>query len=71
MPPAVIAVDVLYSGETQAGADEWLAEAAGQYGNVVTACAAEFGSTLKEDAEGEYSSWTPSLLRLLTSRTMR
>ena len=52
--PAVIAVDVLYSGETQAGADEWLAEAAGQYGNVVTACAAEFGSTLKEDAEGEY-----------------
>lgn len=52
--PAVIAVDVLYSGETQAGADEWLAEAAGQYGNVVTACAAEFGSTLKEDAGGEY-----------------
>lgn len=52
--PAVIAVDVLYSGETQTGADEWLAEAAGQYGNVVTACAAEFGSTLAEDIEGEY-----------------
>ena len=52
--PAVIAVDVLYSGETQTEADEWLAEAAGQYGNVVTACAAEFGSTLEEGAEGEY-----------------
>lgn len=52
--PAVIAVDVLYSGETRADADKWLAEAAGQYGNVVTACAAEFGNALVEDGEGEY-----------------
>lgn len=52
--PAVIAIDVLYSGETAGDADAWLAEAAGEYGNVVTACAAEFGDTLLEGAEGEY-----------------
>ncbi len=52
--PAAIAVDVLYSGETNAEADAWLAEAAGQYGNVITACAAEFGSALIEDRAGDY-----------------
>lgn len=52
--PAAIAVDVLYSGETNAKADAWLAEAAGQYGNVITACAAEFGSALIEDRAGDY-----------------
>ncbi len=49
--PAVIAIDVLYSGETNAEADEYLAEAAGRYDNVVTACAAEFGSGLVPDGE--------------------
>ncbi len=49
--PAVIAIDVLYSGETNAEADEYLAEAAGRYDNVVTACAAEFGSGLVRDGE--------------------
>lgn len=52
--PAAIAVDVLYSGETNAKADAWLAEAAGKYGNVITACAAEFGSALIEDRAGDY-----------------
>lgn len=52
--PAAIAVDVLYAGETSEGPDEWLAEAAGQYGNVVTACAAEFGDSLVEGQDGEY-----------------
>lgn len=49
--PAVIGIDVLYTGETQPEADEWLAEAAGRYGNVVTACAAEFldGRTVGDD----------------------
>lgn len=51
--PAVIGIDVLYTGETNAGEDEWLAEAAGKYGNVVTACLAEFGSSLVEGADGE------------------
>lgn len=52
--PAAIALDVLYVGETAAEADEWLAEAAGQYGNVVTACAAEFGDELGTKEDGDY-----------------
>lgn len=52
--PAVIGVDVLYAGETDAQADLWLAEAAGEYGNVVMACSAEIGSALVEGANGEY-----------------
>lgn len=52
--PAVIAVDVLYAGETDPEADAWLAEAAGRYGNVLTACAAEYGEALVEDRPGEY-----------------
>lgn len=52
--PAVIGVDVLYAGETDAEADQGLVEAAGEYGNVVTACSAEIGSALVEGAGGEY-----------------
>lgn len=52
--PAAIAVDVLYVGETDEGADAWLAEAAGAYGNVVTACAAQFADTFQESAEGVF-----------------
>lgn len=52
--PAAIGVDVLFAGETDPELDAWLAEAAGQYGNVVTACAAEFGSALAEGTDGEY-----------------
>ncbi len=44
--PAAIGVDVLYIGETDPDLDAWLAEAAGAYGNVVTATAATFGSEL-------------------------
>ena len=54
--PAAIAIDVLYVGETDPGADEWLAEAAGAYGNVVTACAAQFADTFVE-GEGETFQW--------------
>ena len=52
--PAAIGIDVLYTGESLPDLDEWLAEAAGQYGNVVTACAAQFGTAFQEDGEGGY-----------------
>ena len=52
--PAAIGIDVLYTGESVPDLDEWLAEAAGQYGNVVTACAAQFGTAFQEDGEGGY-----------------
>ena len=41
--PAAIAVDVLYAGETDPDTDQWLAEAAAEYGNVITGCLAEYG----------------------------
>ena len=50
--PAAIGIDVLFSGES--GADQWLAEAAGRYGNVVVACLAEYGDALVEDGGGDY-----------------
>ncbi len=62
--PAAIAIDVLYSGETHKEADEWLAQAAGAYGNVVTACGAEFGNTLVEDKGGAYHLDTFSVVAL-------
>lgn len=52
--PAVIAMDVLYSGETDGAGDARLAEEAGRYGNVVAACAAVFGSSLAKAETGEY-----------------
>lgn len=52
--PAAIAIDVLYAGEREPQADAWLAEAAGAYGNVVTACVAEFADTFVEDADGVF-----------------
>ncbi|MCI8304141.1 MAG: adenylate/guanylate cyclase domain-containing protein [Lawsonibacter sp.] len=50
--PAAIAVDVLYAGETDPETDQWLAEAAGSYDNVVTACAAQIADTFQESGEG-------------------
>ena len=44
--PAVTAIDVLYAGETSGQADQRLAEAAGELGNVVTASIAEFGERI-------------------------
>ena len=44
--PAVIALDVLYAGETRPDLDRQLAESAGRYGNVITAALAQFGSDL-------------------------
>lgn len=50
--PAVIGLDVLYTGETDPELDELLAQAAGRYGNVITACAAQFGKGMVPD-EGD------------------
>lgn len=52
--PAVIGVDVLFAGETDPDPDGWLAEAAGQYDNVVTASAAEFGSRLTTSPDDSF-----------------
>ncbi|WP_051204817.1 CHASE2 domain-containing protein [Butyrivibrio sp. VCD2006] len=52
-PPAVIAVDVLYVGESATPTnDTYLAAVAENGGNVVTAVAATFGSEIEEDAGG-------------------
>lgn len=52
--PAAIAVDVLYSGETDPQTDEWLVEAAGRYGNVITAGLAQIEDTFVENESGEF-----------------
>ena len=60
--PAVIGLDVLYTGETDPELDAWLAEAAGEYGNVVAACAAGFGSELIPDGAGDYALDTDAIV---------
>ena len=52
--PAAIGIDVLYTGETDPELDAWLAEAAGAYGNVVVACAANFGTELVTEDTGSF-----------------
>jgi len=52
--PAVIGVDVLYTGEGDAEADAQLAKAAADGGNVVVACAANFGSELVTETDGSF-----------------
>ena len=52
--PAVIALDILYTGEKDPDLDLWLAEAAGRYGNVIVGCAAEFGGAMVMGEDGEY-----------------
>lgn len=61
--PAAIGIDVLYTGETLGWADSRLAESAGKYDNVVTACLAEFGSALVEAPDGELYLDNDALLR--------
>lgn len=53
--PAVIGLDILYAGETEEELDRELSEAAGKYGNVVAACAAEFGDVPVDSGDGEYA----------------
>ena len=54
--PAVTAIDVLYIGNTSQQADDRLAEAAADLGNVVTATVAEFGESVTWDENGHASS---------------
>ena len=51
--PAAIGIDVLFTGEKGGEQDQALVEAAGRYGNVVMAVAAEFSSGFREDENGE------------------
>lgn len=53
--PAAIGIDVLYVGEgSDPDADDALTEAAAQYGNVVVASAATFGSELTHSSDGGF-----------------
>ena len=52
--PAVIGVDVLYTGESDPDLDAYLAEAAGAYGNVVVASVANFGTELITEDTGAF-----------------
>ncbi len=52
--PAVVAIDTLYSGETDPEADQHLADAAEKLGCVVTATGATFDSQIAESANGYY-----------------
>ncbi len=52
--PAVIGVDVLYTGESDPALDDYLADAAGAFGNVVVASAANFGSQLVTKENGDF-----------------
>ena len=52
--PAATGLDVLYTGEKDPENDAWLAEAAGAYDNVVTACAAVFGDSIENNDDGSF-----------------
>ena len=52
--PAVIGIDIMYFGETDEAADSYLAYAAGEYGNVVTANLVNFDSKVEEDENGNF-----------------
>lgn len=60
--PAVIALDVLYAGDSDPEQDAALAAAAGRYGNVIAASAGQFGAGLEQQAGGEYALRDFSLL---------
>lgn len=50
--PAVVAIDTVYTGETETDADERLANAAGRLGNVITASFASLGTDIETDEAG-------------------
>lgn len=52
--PAVIGLDILYTGEGDPAADARLAAAAASYDNVVAGCAARFEDGFVETAPGEF-----------------
>ncbi len=69
--PAVIGVDILYTGKSNIEEDDaLLAQNAAKYGNVVTACAAKFGTGLLRGADDEYYLDTASVLDFETPYRM-
>jgi len=62
--PAVIGVDMVFTGASETALDTALAEAAGEYGNVVTACVAEFGEQVAQRADGSRYLDTGAVLAL-------
>lgn len=50
--PAVVAIDTLYTGDSDPASDKRLADAASRLGNVITASFASIGTAVKEDANG-------------------
>lgn len=52
--PAAIALDVLYTGESEPAADARLAEAARAYGNVIAGCTAVFEDGFTETEDGKF-----------------
>lgn len=52
--PAVIGIDMIFSGMSTPELDEALVEAAGEYDNVIVASIAEFGSELAVREDGSY-----------------
>lgn len=52
--PAVIGIDMIFSGISAQELDDQLVDAAGEYNNVIVASIAEFGEKLAERADGSY-----------------
>jgi adenylate cyclase len=52
--PAVIGVDVLYTGESDPDADRALAAAVGRYGNVAVAMSGVFGDRMNTDGDTDF-----------------
>ncbi len=52
--PAVIGVDVLYTGESDPSLDDYLTDVAGAHGNVVVAAMANFGTELVTEDTGAF-----------------
>lgn len=52
--PAVIGIDMIFSGTSTQELDDQLVQAAGEYDNVIVASIAEFGEALAERADGSY-----------------
>ena len=62
--PAVVAVDVLYQGESGTAADNQLAKAAAGLPHVVTACMAEYGDVITWE-DGRATSFSTSVTNLI------
>ncbi|MEG1366988.1 MAG: adenylate/guanylate cyclase domain-containing protein [Oscillospiraceae bacterium] len=62
--PVAIGIDAAFVGETSLAADDALVKAAGQYGNVVTASMAQFGSKVITNEDGSFYMDNSAILAL-------